>query len=293
MSSHEPERVAMSDSAKEMFLSKPECVINFPDKILPQEKIQAYRKLKKAAIVEMAGRDSVAAALKAVEEESFTDLIPTYVYTGTEHGPWSSVERAVARLRDRLPAIPVHDLLVFGSPRFWQSLNGRFISELIARFGSYAPCAGCHLYLHSVRVPLALMMGGIPIIAGEREMHDDRVKINQTVEALNAYQETTGYFGIRLLLPLRHIKEGTAVEEILGFHWEEGGEQLECVLSGNYRMIDRTIGQSVELVTQYLKQFAVPCAKQIIDAYANGTVPNHLKIAEGILTISKSGTPEV
>ena len=113
----------MSDSAKEMFLSKPECVINFPDKILPQEKIQAYRKLKKAAIVEMAGRDSVAAALKAVEEESFTDLIPTYVYTGTEHGPWSSVERAVARLRDRLPAIPVHDLLVFGSPRFWQSLS--------------------------------------------------------------------------------------------------------------------------------------------------------------------------
>jgi hypothetical protein len=283
----------MNDSAKEIFLSKPECVINFPERILSQEKIQAYRTLKKAALVEMAGRDSVAAAIKAVEEESFTDLIPTYVYTGTEHGPWSSVERAVARLRDRLPAIPVHDLLVFGSPRFWQSINGRFISELIARFGSYAPCAGCHLYLHAVRVPLAVKMGGIPIIAGEREMHDDRVKINQTAEALNAYQETAGYFGIRLLLPLRHVKEGKAVEEILGFDWEEGGEQLECVLSGNYRMIDRGIGQSAELVSQYLEKFAVPCAKRIIDAYANGTAPNHLKIAETILKNLKNRTPEI
>ena len=286
--SHEPERVAMNDSARELFLAKPECVINFPDRILPQERIQTYRNLKKAAIVEMAGRDSVAAAIQAVREESFTDLIPTYVYTGTEHGPWSSVERAVARLRDRLPTVPVHDLLVFGSPQFWQALNGRFISELIARFGSYTPCVGCHLYLHSVRVPLALTLGGIPIIAGEREMHDDRVKINQTAEALNAYQETTAHFGIQLLLPLRYLKEGKSIEEILGLAWEEGEEQLECVLSGNYRMIDCTIGQPMEIVTQYLEKFAAPCAKKIIDAYAKGAVPSHLKIAEDMLKSLKS-----
>jgi hypothetical protein len=180
-------------------------------------------------------------------------------------------------------------LLVLGSPQFWQALNGRFISELIARFGSYAPCVGCHLYLHSVRVPLALTLGGIPIIAGEREMHDDRIKINQTAEALNAYQETAEHFGIQLLLPLRRLKEGRSIEEILGFAWEEGEEQLECVLSGNYRMIDCTIGQPIEIVTQYLEKFAKPCAKRIIDSYAKGTVPSHLKVAEVILKSLEAG----
>jgi len=165
---------------KELYLNKPECVVNFPDWLLPQQKIREYRAMPRLAVVEIAGRDSVAAAVKSVEEELFTDLLPTYVYTGTEYGPWSSLEKAVERLWRRLPEIRVHDLLVLGSPGFWQALNGRFISELMSRYGFYTPCVACHVYLHSARIPLALTLGKVPIVSGERERHDGAIKVNQT-----------------------------------------------------------------------------------------------------------------
>lgn len=268
---------------KELYLNKPECVITLPEWLLPSEKIKEYRAISRLAIVEIAGRDSVAAAIKSVEEEAFTDFLPTYVYTGTEHGPWASVEKAVERLASRLPEVRVHDLLVLGSPGFWRALCGRFISELISRYGFYTPCVGCHVYLRSVRIPLALSLGKVPIISGERELHDDRIKINQISEALDVYEDIAKDFGVQLLLPLRHIAEGDRIEEILGFDWQEGNEQLGCVLSGNYRALDGSVNYAPSQVQTYLEEFAWPCAKNIIESYATGHIPNHLEIAAQVL----------
>jgi hypothetical protein len=135
---------ALSD----VFRDKPELIIDFPDWMLSEKQLDTYRNLKHLAILEIAGRDSIAAAIKSVEENGFTDLLPVYVYTGTEFGDWAHVKEAVERLSRRLPDVCVHPLRVMGSPQFWKALNGRFISELIARFGFYSPCPGCHLYLH-------------------------------------------------------------------------------------------------------------------------------------------------
>ncbi len=268
---------------KEQFSDKPECVVNLPEWLLSPERISQYRAMSGLAIVEIAGRDSVAAAIESVEEKSFTDLLPTYVYTGTEHGPWASVAEAVERLARRLPEVRVHDLVVLGSPGFWQALNGRFITELSSRYEFYTPCVGCHLYLHSVRIPLALALGNVSIISGEREWHDGAAKINQTRQALDVYQDVVKHFGVQLLLPLRHIAEGVRIAEILGFEWEEGKEQLGCVLSKNYRLLDgSTCGTSAHIQT-YLQEFASPCAKKIVEAYAEGTVPNHMEIATQVL----------
>jgi hypothetical protein len=268
---------------KGLFLDKPECVVNLPQWLLSSERIQQYRAMSGLVIVEIAGRDSVAAAVKSLEEEAFTHLLPTYVYTGTEHGPWASVEEAVERLARRLPEVRIHDLVVLGSPGFWQALNGRFITELSSRYGFYTPCVGCHLYLHTVRIPLALALGNVSIISGEREWHDEAAKINQTREALDVYQGVAKHFGVQLLLPLRNIAEGVRIAEILGFEWEEGKEQLGCVLSKNYRLLDgSTCGTSTH-IQRYLKEFALPCAKRIVEAYAEGTVPNHMEIASQVL----------
>ena len=273
-----------SDSqVKELFLDKPECVINLPQWLLSSRKINEYRAISGLAIVEIAGRDSVAAAIKSVEEGEFSDLLPTFVYTGTEYGSWLSVMMAVERLSSRLPGTRIHDLVVMGSPDFWRALNGRFISILIEKYGFYTPCIGCHLYLHSIRIPLALNIGGVPIISGERERHDAHIKINQTSVALDFYEELSKGFGIQLLLPLRHIQEGSHIEEILGFHWPEGKEQLGCTLSGNYRRWDREQNIPSHLVQRYMEEFALPCTKKIIESYVAGHVPNHIDIASQIL----------
>jgi hypothetical protein len=280
------EETDMSDHGprlRDLFLNKPECVIRLPEWLLCDKDIEQYRTMSGLAIVEIAGRDSVAAAAKSVEEGSITDLLPTYVYTGTEHGPWASVEEAVHRLAKRLPDVHVHDLVALGSPRFWQALNGRFASELMARYGFYAPCIGCHLYLHSVRIPLAIELGRVPIISGERELHDKAVKINQTGQALTLYRKVAKHFDVELLFPLRHIAEGHRIAEILGFDWKEGEEQLSCVLSKNYRGIDRSVDTARWQIKRYMEEFAQPCAENIIEAYVQGRIPDHLDIAADIL----------
>ena len=263
---------------KNHFRDKRECVIDFPSWLLSPGRIEKYRKLSRPAIVEMAGRDSVAAAVMAVQTEGFTDLLPTYVYTGTEHGPWSSVEEAVQRLCGRLPETRVHDLIVLGSPRFWQALNGRLISPLISRYGFFTPCIGCHLYLHAVRIPLSLSLKA-PVIAGERELHDGAVKINQTATALDFYQRLAAHFETPLLFPLRHTDQGKIIEKILGFDWKQGDEQLGCVLSGNYMGPQNQVKITEEKVHAYLKEFAFPLAVKIIEAYRRNLIPDHLRLA--------------
>ena len=275
-----PERDAI---LRDLYSEKKECVAPLPEWLLPKEKIHEYKAMAKVAIVEIAGRDSVAAAVKAVQERGFTDLIPTYAYTGTEHGPWQSIELAVSRLTRRLSETRIHELLLIGSPKFWQALNGRFAGSLIARYGFYAPCVGCHLYLHSVRIPLSRLLGGIPVIAGERESHDGKIKVNQISEALNAYVGLAEEFETELILPLRHIHDGDRIRHLLGFEWKEGGEQLGCVLSGNYKGPDGKVHIGSSQVRQYLEEFAYPVTRKIVSAYLDDRTPDHLKTASVLL----------
>ena len=92
-----------------------------------------------------------------------------------------------------------------------------------------------------------------------------------------------GDFDVELLLPLRSISKGTRIEEILGIPWAEGQEQLDCVLSGNYRLLGGRLNCSPEQIWRYLEEFAAPCARKIIESYISGMVPDHLKIAEETL----------
>ena len=125
------------------------------------------------------------------------------------------------------------------------------------------------MYLHSVRIPLALTLGKIPIISGERQRHDGAVKVNQTSEALDIYKNLSEDFGVRLLF--------------LGFPWREGEEQLGCVLSGNYRLLGEAGDIPAGQAQRYLKEFAMPCTSKVIEAYARGCIPNHIEIAAQIL----------
>ena len=268
---------------QESFLNKSDLVIDFPKWLLSHQIIENYRSISKLAMVEIAGRDSIAAAVKSIPEYGFTDLLPTYVYTGTEYGPWDIVNQTLLKLKSRLPQVRVHPLIVMGSPDFWKALNGAFISELLSIYGFYTPCIGCHVYLHAVRIPLAILLGNIPIISGERERHNGSIKINQISEALNLYKNLTETFNIQLLLPLRKIIHGQEIEAILQMDWHEGKEQLYCCLSGNYRSVDGSVEMNETQVVRYLDEVAMPCTEKIIREYISGKIPNHAEIAAQII----------
>lgn len=274
------------------FRDKPDLVWPLPAWQLSPQSLAELRNRPRLAVVELAGRDSVAAALAATAEHGFSDLVPTYVYTGSEHGSWQTVGQAWLRLRRQLPdAVNLHPLLLHGSPLLWRALNGRYAGELIARHGLPVFCVGCHLYLHALRLPLALALGGAPIVAGERESHDGRVKINQLAVCLDAYRALIQNWAVDLILPLRQVAAGQEVEAWLGLSWPEGGEQLGCVLSGNYCAGDGRAVYSDRGLTDYLHDFALPLVKTWLTGLLAGRPRDPIQVASELLAVQLRTPP--
>lgn len=274
----------MQQSWERLFRDKPEGMMRFKDDPQASAGLERLAGRPGLAIVELAGRDSVAAALAAAGRGGLEAFLPTYVYTGSEYGPFSWVEEALKRLAARLPAgIELLPPLVFGSPGFWRALNGRLLGELNRRYGFPTVCLGCHLYLHAARIPLARALGqggqGAPIISGERESHDGKLKLNQVAPALEAYAALCAEFGVELMLPIRREASGRRIQEILGLAWPEGGEQLGCVLSGNYRDMAGGAPHDPAALEAYLQEFALPVAREVVAEYLAGNEPPHLDIA--------------
>jgi hypothetical protein len=250
----------------DIFAAKPDLVNDFPDWMLPTDSINEIRKLDGAAIAEISGRDSIAAVIRACEMRPIQAIVPTITYTATEYGSWEVLFKSIGLLKDRLlqKKIKVFNTVILGSPRFWWELCGRYTTHFVKLFGFFSHCVGCHLYIHIIRIPLAKLLSSNLVIGGERESHDGKLKVNQIGVSLNAYQAFFRKFNVELFLPLRHIKSGREIEEIINLAWDEGGQQPECVLSRNYREPDGTVSFSEDAIKAYFDEFAFQKAEEFI-----------------------------
>ncbi|MGQ9570964.1 MAG: hypothetical protein ACUVUQ_09020, partial [Thermodesulfovibrionales bacterium] len=255
----------------EILVNKPELITNFPEWMLSNSTIQEIRKTENSAIVEIAGRDSIAASIRACEMRPIKAIIPTIAYTGTEYGNWEILLENVKIMHGKLQSnnIKVFDPIIIGSPKFWWILCGRYSTYLSKQFNFYSHCIGCHLYFHAIRIPIAKKLQVNIIIGGERELHDGKIKINQIKIALDTYQAFLKRFNLELFLPIRHIKSGKEIEAIIGEVWEEGSQQLECVLSKNYQEPDGRVLLNEEPIKQFFDKFALKKAEDIINGYLN------------------------
>ncbi|MHB1135719.1 MAG: hypothetical protein ACYCXR_02315 [Coriobacteriia bacterium] len=219
------------------------------------------------AIVEIAGRDSVAAAVAAIRDRGFRELVPTIAFTGTEIGDREAPKRAVATLRRLLGnETIIHDPVALSDPALWTAMNVRPCAEIRRRFGVCSPCLACHLYLHLLRVPLAWSHGNAPVIAGERDSHDGRIKLSQLPEGIEASARVLGYAGIELVQPIRKTSGGE-IEELVGGDWDQEAEQLGCQLSGNYVNFDGSVDYDADGYSRYVVEYFEPMGRAIIDAW--------------------------
>ena len=255
----------------EIVRNKPELITAFPRWMLPEALENELRDTDGLAIIEIAGRDSIAAALEAASKRDFKAFLPTIAYTGTEFGDWETPFKKTDVLREELSrkGLTVFDPLVVGAPRLWWRLCGRYTSDLFKAFGFYSPCVGCHLYLHAVRIPLAKKLRCSVIIGGERESHEGKVKINQISVALDAYVSFARTFGIELFLPLRKIARNEEIETIINRPWDEGAEQLECVLSKNYVGREGDVVYSESAIKRFFNEFALKEAEDALKDFLN------------------------
>ena len=256
----------MDEKLLEILVSKPDLISNFPEWMLPPSAIREMRETENLAVAEIAGRDSIAAVLRACELRTITAVLPTVAYTGTEYGNWTTPFEKIQVLRDRLQRdnIRLFDPVIIGSPKFWWKLCGRYTTHFMKKFGFYSHCVGCHFYFHAMRVPLAKKIHRTMIIGGERESHNGKLKVNQIKVSLDAYQSFMKKFDIELFLPIRYVKSGQDIESILNMPWNEGDEQLECVLSKNYLDADGSVSFSEEAIIQYFEEFAFQTAEKVI-----------------------------
>jgi len=237
------------------------------------------------AIVEIAGRDSIAAAISAVRERGFTTLLPTSVATGTEFGDEHAPELAVERLAQVLGAdVDIMPPLRLGSPRLWAALNGRFMTVLAERYRLSSPCMACHLYMHLARVPLARAIGCVPVIAGEREAHGSRLKLSQTPLGIDACTRVLARAGVELLEPLRRVQDSETVAALVGDAWSAGSRQLGCVLSGNYTALDGSTSYDELAYARYVHGFLEPAGAAIVAAWTETAEPDYEAIVRGLLS---------
>lgn len=233
------------------------------------ERLDMLRALPDLAIGAIAGRDSLAAIVAAVRGGEFSAVLPTSVATGTEYGDTDAPLDAVRVLRETLADVAdVLDPVRIGSPEMWAAINGHVAAEVFARWRLHSPCLACHLYVHLARVPLSWALGGVPIITGERDSHDGRVKLSQSSAAIDAEIRVLAYAGVELLAPVRHAS-GADLEAIIP-DWDADARQLCCVHSGNYRRLDGTVQLDPVAYAAYVREFVEPVGRAIVDEWRGG-----------------------
>lgn len=253
----------------EILINKPSLINRFPEWMLPPRLLKEVKGRKDIAIAEIAGRDSFAAIIKASEEMTFKGIIPTVAYTGTEYGSYELLFEKLRKLKQKLKKreVTLYPVVLMGDPSYWHLLCGRYLGVWFKEYGQYSPCVGCHLYLHTIRIPLARILDLRYVIAGEREMHDGRLKINQLKPAIDLYSQFLDEFEIELLLPIRYVDRGEEIERLIGEKWPEGEGQLKCVLSKNYLNENGRVFFNQDAIRGYLLEYAIPTARSKIWEY--------------------------
>jgi hypothetical protein len=236
------------------------------------------------AILEIAGRDSVAAAVAAVRERGLTTLLPTSVATSTEYGDEDAPAKTALYLAGLLgEGVEVLPSLRLGSPRLWAALNGRYATVIAERFRISSPCLACHLYMHLARVPLSLALGGVPVVAGEREAHEGRLKLSQTPQGIDACVRVLARAGTELLEPIRRVRDSEEIAALAGPGWERRARQLCCVHSCNYVGLDGSTAFDELAYARYAHGFLEPAGMAVVDAWRDDPEPDYEALIRTIL----------
>jgi hypothetical protein len=215
-----------------------------------------------AVIGEFAGRDSVAAIIKALEDDSINSILPVASFSPTEYGDFKILESNYLMMVNRIRDLygnkkVVFPLVCYSNFDLWSLINGRFVNSIIKKFGFYSPCIGCHAYLHLLRVMIGVKLGK-KVICGERESHDGRIKINQASHSIDTYVRIARHFNVELLTPLRYMKDGDQVESLIGWYWQEGKGHQSCAFSGNYSDIKVNVTFDESKLKAYLDEYIYP-----------------------------------
>jgi hypothetical protein len=134
------------------------------------------------------------------------------------------------------------------------------------------------------RLPLSWAFGGIPVVSGDRDSHDGRIKPSQTPEIIDALASVFAHAGVSLLEPLRAAST-ERVEELVGTSWPEGLGQLVCDLGDSPRVRQAKACYDPDEQAQLAREFVIPVGREVVDAWRLDADPDYEQIVERVIDL--------
>lgn len=250
--------------------------------VLPSEVTECLKDAPSPRVLtDFAGRDSVAAAMRWLEDNEVGTLIPVGDVVPTRYGDWSvyqdNWQRMKTLLAHRAPNVLLAPWFVLEDIDIWRTLSGRYASAAIQKFGFHTPCLGCHLHFYVMRIVLAEALNASTLLSGEKELHGSRRKANQTEEAVQGYAALSSSTSLNHVFPIHKLRTEEEMRQLLPDGWQEGDRQLRCVMSGNDRDVNGELAISSEQVAAYMQEFAVPMARHVLSLRREGASPGEVQ----------------
>lgn len=254
-----------------------------PELVISADSAETLSAAQSPAIAALAGRDSIAATIAAVRAHGFDVIVPTVVLTGTERGDATAPLQAIEIARSALAhQATLLEPVWLTSPALFSALNVRFARTLAARYASWCVCSACHLYVNLCRLPLSRMLGGVPVVAGDRDSHDGRIKPSQTPEVIDGMISVFAHAGVELLEPLRTLTSGQ-IEALLGVEWAEGDQQFSCEFSGAAEVRAAAARYDSAEQRRFADEYLVGAGSAIADGWLQTAEPDYEAIVAGAL----------
>lgn len=245
---------------------------------IPEPLAEDLGKRSKIAIAEIADRDSIAAVVKIAREGKVKEVLPIADAVPPLYGDLNKAFDEVFWLKQRVAEYDckVHDLIFLEANNLYNTLVARYKNYLIARYGFYTPCLSCHLYFHSVRVPIVKALGGTKVIGGERKSHDGRIKVSQIPIAVEYYAKAVRALGGELVLPLWEIEN---TKEIIKMTYPDN-PQLSCMFKETYGTLPERIKHDDMKLRAFFHEFAIPLDIRLINAMTSEEHADIIKLAD-------------
>lgn len=213
-------------------------------------------------IAELAGDDSLAAIITYLKDNPNDIIVPTWVITPVEYKDnFQTVKNNYTLFIQYLKAhgYQIEDLQILeNNERLW---------KLLMKQSFISPCIACHLYCHLLRVPLAKQKNA-KILTGERNKHNDKIKINQNTLVLNYFENVFQSFGFNFERPLINIENTEEIKNIiidLPFDTSNKNNYIKCSIK-KPPLKEEDLNQ--QEILQYLKKNLKPIMEEFINEYS-------------------------
>ena len=241
--------------------------------LVPEEMRYRYENIgNRVLLTDFAGRDSIAACMQILKDEEIDTVIPVGDIVPSRYGDTESYSQnwnTLAQLiNNNHSGIDLKPWFIVDGQDFWETLNQRYVEQIMGKFGWFTPCLGCHFHFYAMRSVLVEILGhdNTILASGEKRLHKNgKRKANQTDAAVKAYGKFSLERGIDHRFPIHNFETEEQIGSLIGSEWNEGGSQMSCIHSGNDQDHKGRLKFTDEQISEMMTEYILPMGNKYIE----------------------------